>query len=201
MNDTLKKILKPLASLYLTVPLLAISLLLVYAGTTAQKELGIQDVQKQYFHSFVAHVSFDQVVLPFSKAGSHHIPGGFPLPGGYTLILPNPSRRFAWLAGDNPDAIGVRVPQLTGVAHDVVSAVGAVVATSANMPGGRDPATLDEVPRSIRAGAGAEIDGGRVPGTPSTVVDLTGPEPCVLRPGALAPEEVLRRLDAAVRSS
>ena len=86
MIDTFKKTLKPLASLYLTVPLLAISLLLVYAGTTAQKELGIQDVQKQYFHSFVAHVSFDQVLLPFSKAGSHHIPGGFPLPGGYTLI-------------------------------------------------------------------------------------------------------------------
>lgn len=84
--DTLKKILKPLASLYLTVPLLAVSLLLVYAGTTAQKQLGIQDVQKQYFHSFVAHVSFDQVLLPFAKAGSHHIPGGFPLPGGYTLI-------------------------------------------------------------------------------------------------------------------
>lgn len=123
------------------------------------------------------------------------------LPGGYTLILPNPSRRFPWLAGDNPDAIGVRVPQLTGALHDVVSVVGAVVATSANMPGGPDPATLDQVPRSIRAGAGAEIDAGRVPGTPSTVVDLTGPEPCVLRPGALAPEEVLRRLDAAVRSS
>lgn len=82
----MKKILKPLASLYLTVPLLAASLLLVYAGTTAQKDLGIQDVQKQYFHSFLTHITFDQVLLPFSKAGTQHLPGGFPFPGGYTLI-------------------------------------------------------------------------------------------------------------------
>jgi hypothetical protein len=44
------------------------------------------------------------------------------------------------------------------------------------------------------------IDGGRVPGTPSTVVDLTGAEPLVVRRGPASPDEVLRRLGAAVRS-
>lgn len=123
------------------------------------------------------------------------------LPGPLTLILPNPARRYRWLTGPNPEAIGVRVPQFEGPGRDVLERFGAVVATSANHPGGPDPRRLDEVPTEIQEGAGAAIDGGELPGTPSTVVDLTGPEPRVLREGAVPTEEILRRLDAAVRSS
>jgi len=122
------------------------------------------------------------------------------LPGPVTLILPNPARRFRWLTGTNPEAIGVRVPAFDGPGADVLERVGAVAATSANHPGGRDPRRLDEVPEEIRAGAGALVDGGELPGSPSTVIDLTGPEPRVLRDGALPAEEALRRLGAAVRS-
>jgi L-threonylcarbamoyladenylate synthase len=122
------------------------------------------------------------------------------LPGPVTLILPNPARRFRWLTGTNPEAIGVRVPAFHGPGAEVLERVGAVAATSANHPGGRDPKRLDEVPEEIRAGAGALVDGGELPGSPSTVIDLTGPEPRVLREGALPAEEALRRLGAAVRS-
>ena len=122
------------------------------------------------------------------------------LPGPVTLILPNPARRFRWLTGMNPEAIGVRVPDFDGPGADILKSVGAVVATSANHPGGRDPKRLDEVPDDIRAGAAALVDGGELPGSPSTVIDLTGPEPRIIRAGALQPEEALRRLDAAVRS-
>jgi L-threonylcarbamoyladenylate synthase len=123
------------------------------------------------------------------------------LPGPFTLVVPNPARRFPWLTGDNPAALGVRVPHLEGVTRDVLAEVGAVVATSANLPGGPDPRRLDEVPEEIRAGAAAVVDAGEVPGTPSTVVDLTGPEPRILREGAVSAAEVLRRLQAPVRSS
>jgi L-threonylcarbamoyladenylate synthase len=123
------------------------------------------------------------------------------LPGPYTLILSNPARRFGWLTGTNPEAIGVRVPQLAGPGAEVLARVGAVVATSANNAGGRDPATVDDVPEEIRAGAGAVVDGGRLPGRASTVVDLTGREPRILREGAVRSDEVLRRLGPAVRSS
>jgi L-threonylcarbamoyladenylate synthase len=123
------------------------------------------------------------------------------LPAPLTLILPNPARRFPWITGTNPEAIGVRVPELTGVGAEVVGALGAVVATSANRPGGPDPSRIDEVPEELRAGAGAVVDGGPLPGAPSTVVDLTGDEPRILREGALAGEELLRRLGPAVRSS
>ena len=125
---------------------------------------------------------------------------GLLLPGPVTLILPNPARRFRWLTGTNPEAIGVRVPDFDGPGAEVLERVGAVVATSANHPGGRDPRRLDEVPDDIRAGAAALIDGGELPGSPSTVIDLTRAKPRIIRDGALPAEEALRRLDAAVRS-
>jgi len=123
------------------------------------------------------------------------------LPGPLTLVVPNPARRFPWLTGENPDALGVRVPQLAGTTRDVLDQLGAVVATSANLSGGPDPHRVEDVPQEIRAGAAAVVDGGELPGTPSTVVDLTGPEPRILREGAVSAADVLRRLQAAVRSS
>jgi L-threonylcarbamoyladenylate synthase len=122
------------------------------------------------------------------------------LPGPVTLILPNPARRFRWLTGTNPETIGVRVPDFHGPGAEILERVGAVVATSANHPGGADPKRLEEVPEDIRDGAGAVVDGGELPGSPSTVIDLTGEKPRILREGALPAEEALRRLDAAVPS-
>ena len=116
------------------------------------------------------------------------------LPGPFTLVLPNPAKRYAWLCGNTPDAIGVRVPDLQPEAADVVAAVRVVLATSANLPGGPDPRALDDVPDAIRVGVGGELDLGPVPGTPSTVLDLTGSEPRVLREGAVASADALARL-------
>ncbi len=123
------------------------------------------------------------------------------LPGPLTLVVPNPARRFRWLTGTSPETIGVRVPELTGPTREVLARVGAVVATSANLPGEPDPRSLADVPEQIRAGAAAVLDGGELAGTPSSVVDLTGPQPRILREGAVPAEEILRRLQAPVRSS
>jgi L-threonylcarbamoyladenylate synthase len=118
------------------------------------------------------------------------------LPGAYTLVFRNPNRRYRWLNGDARDTIGVRVPVLDGEARAVVEQVGAVTATSANRHHGLDPKRLEDVPREIREGSAAEIDGGELPGVPSTVIDLTGPEPRVLREGAVAAQEALARISA-----
>jgi L-threonylcarbamoyladenylate synthase len=120
------------------------------------------------------------------------------LPGAYTLVLPNPARRFPWLAGATPGAIGVRVPVLPDATARILGEVGAVAATSANLPGGSDPRRLDEVPAALREGAGAVVDGGELPGTPSTVLDLTGPEPRVLREGAVPAAEALALVESAL---
>ena len=115
------------------------------------------------------------------------------LPGRLTLILPNPERRFPLLAGSRPDTIGVRVPELRGAALRIVTRVGAVGATSANVHGGPDPRRLAEVPEEIREAA-VLVDGGGLPGIASTVVDLTGDEAKILREGAVPAAEVLERL-------
>ena len=88
----------------------------------------------------------------------------------------------------------MRVPELRGAARRIVTRVGAVAATSANLHGGPDPRRLDEVPEEIREQA-VLVDGGELPGIPSTVVDLTGPEPTILREGAVPATEVLERLE------
>jgi L-threonylcarbamoyladenylate synthase len=113
------------------------------------------------------------------------------LPGPYTLILPNAARRFRWLTGNRPWTIGVRVPDLPEQAKAVLDRVGAVAATSANAPGEPDPRRVDDIPPELLSGCTAVVDVGELPGTPSTVVDFTGPEPVVVREGAGAVEAAL----------
>jgi L-threonylcarbamoyladenylate synthase len=96
------------------------------------------------------------------------------LPGPYTLVVHAP-------AGGT---VGVRVPDLPPESAVVVRAVGIVAATSANASGGPNPRRVEDVPDEIRAACGAVVDVGELPGVPSTVVDLTGPEPRILREGA-----------------
>ena len=119
------------------------------------------------------------------------------LPGPYTLVVPNPGRRYPWLTGSSPATIGVRVPELRGPGAEVLEQVGAVAATSANLRGGPEPTRVEDVPVEIRAGAAAIVDGGELPGTPSTVLDLTGPEPAVIREGAVPAEQAIERALAA----
>lgn len=116
------------------------------------------------------------------------------LPGPYTLVLPNPGRRFRWLSGARPDTIGVRVPDLPEECRAVLERVGVVAATSANVHGAPDPARIEDVPDEIRNVVAAILDTGTLPGTPSTVIDLTGREPQVLREGAVAADEARARI-------
>jgi L-threonylcarbamoyladenylate synthase len=69
----------------------------------------------------------------------------------------------------------------------VLHAVGVVCATSANAAGGPNPRRVEDIPEEIRNACGAILDVGELPGTPSTVLDLTGDEPRVLREGAARP--------------
>ena len=105
------------------------------------------------------------------------------LPGPYTLIVPNPAGRLAHLSGDTPERIGLRVPQLDPGVARLADGAGGLLMTSANLRGGGDPARLDQVPERLRAAAAFEVDGGPLGGVPSSVIDVTGPEPRVLREG------------------
>ena len=119
------------------------------------------------------------------------------LPGPLTLVVPNPGLRFAWLNEERPEALGVRVPGVSGPAKEILDALGALVATSATLPGGPDPRVLADVPARLLAAVDAVVDVGPLPGAPSTVIDATGAEPVVLREGALPAAEALARLRAS----
>jgi L-threonylcarbamoyladenylate synthase len=99
------------------------------------------------------------------------------LPGPVTAVL--------------PDGRGLRVPDLPAL-----RGTPPVLQTSANLTGGPDARRLEDVPEAIRAGADLVLDGGELPGTPSTVVDLrAGPEDVrILREGAVPAAEIRRRL-------
>ena len=90
--------------------------------------------------------------------------------------------RTRWSSGTSASAC----PSLPPPAADVVRAVGVVAATSANLAGGPDPRRVEDIPEEIRAACGAIVDAGELPGVPSTVIDLTGDEPRVLRRAAPA---------------
>jgi L-threonylcarbamoyladenylate synthase len=111
------------------------------------------------------------------------------LPGAITAVLPNPARRYPLACGPAPDRLGVRVPALTGALEPLAAARWPVLQSSANPSGGADARRLDEVAAPIRAAVDVQLDAGELPGTPSTVVDLTGYERsgefAVLREGAV----------------
>jgi L-threonylcarbamoyladenylate synthase len=119
------------------------------------------------------------------------------LPGGVTVVVPNPAQRFNWLCGADPARIGVRVPVLLPSIAAAIDRVGAIAATSANLAGEPDPIVLDDVPHAILSRVAVAIDAGRAPaGRPSTVVDLTGEDPRVLRAGAVSEAQIASLLSA-----
>jgi L-threonylcarbamoyladenylate synthase len=119
------------------------------------------------------------------------------LVGPLTIVVGNPARRLRWLTGSRPETIGVRVPDVTGAAAELLQQVGVVAATSANLHGGPDPRRIEDVPAAILDAVAAVLDAGELPGAPSTVIDLTGSSPRVLREGAVPAAEALRRVGAS----
>ena len=91
------------------------------------------------------------------------------LPGSVTCIVEDPQRRFIAAAGRTPGSVGLRAPDMSGPISGLDLPL---IATSANDVGGRDPAVLAEVPDRIRDAVDIEVDGGRLPGTASAVIDL-----------------------------
>jgi L-threonylcarbamoyladenylate synthase len=98
------------------------------------------------------------------------------LPGPVTLLLPNPARRFPLACdplGSGSALLGLRVPVLSGPLAALVTVRVPFAQSSANLSGGADPRRLEDVPVELREGADLVLDGGELPGTASTVVDLS----------------------------
>ena len=120
------------------------------------------------------------------------------LPGPVTAIVPNPGRLYPLATGPEPGKLGLRLPGLGPELEPMLAMRRPVLQSSANPSGGADPRRLGDVDGRIRRGADAELDGGELPGTPSTVVDLTRYEDAgdyvVLREGAISAADLGGRL-------
>ena len=119
------------------------------------------------------------------------------LPGPVSLLLPNPAQRFPLACGRDASTLGLRVPTLQAL----VDVRWPVLQSSANLAGGPDPVRLEEVPDRICQAADLVMDGGALPGTASTVIDLrryeeTG-EWSVARAGAVEREQLLDALGSS----
>jgi tRNA threonylcarbamoyl adenosine modification protein (Sua5/YciO/YrdC/YwlC family) len=124
-------------------------------------------------------------------------------PGPLTLVLPRSARSVPWSLGDHAETIGVRVPD-----HPIarlLTRTGPLATSSANLSGGSgadDPPTIREAfgdqVRVYLFTAAEAAPRGRSGATASTVVDLSGGEPRILRGGWIGPRDVERVTGLAV---
>jgi L-threonylcarbamoyladenylate synthase len=113
-------------------------------------------------------------------------------PGPLTLILPRKKdATVSLLASAGLDTLAVRVPSHPA-AQKLLRAVGLpIAAPSANASGKLSPTTPMHVAESLGDKVDLILAGGRSPiGVESTVVNVTGPEPVILRPGGVTREQL-----------
>lgn len=110
-------------------------------------------------------------------------------PGPLTIVLPE-MEDLSWDLGDTRGGVAVRMP-----AHDdlldLILSVGPLAATSANPTGEPTPRTVEEIAARLDGAVSLFLDGGPSTGdVPSTIVDLTGWRPKIVREGAIARSQI-----------
>jgi L-threonylcarbamoyladenylate synthase len=110
-------------------------------------------------------------------------------PGALTLVAKHqPS--LQWDLGDTRGTVAVRMP-LHPVAIELLTEVGPMAVSSANLTGYPVPEDCDAAQEMLGDSVSVYLDGGPTPGiVPSSIVDVTGEIPVLLRAGAISAEEL-----------
>ena len=110
-------------------------------------------------------------------------------PGGLTLVC-RAQRTLSWDLGDTRGTVAIRMP-LHPVALDLLKETGPLAVSSANVSGMPAATTVDEAADQLGDTVAVFLDDGPATGgVPSTIVDLTGAIPRLLRAGAIPVEEL-----------
>ena len=116
------------------------------------------------------------------KLASHFWPGPLTLVVPKNLALPD--------SVSAKDTVGVRIPDNT-IARTLLRSAGPMAVTSANISGGKNPTTAEEVFAQLNGRIELILDGGKTAGgVASTVVDCTQMEPIILRAGPISLQEI-----------
>jgi L-threonylcarbamoyladenylate synthase len=111
-------------------------------------------------------------------------------PGGLTLVLRH-TYTLAWDLGETRGTVAVRMP-LHPVTLDLLAQTGPLAVSSANLTGRGPALTAEEAQAQLGPVVEVYLDGGPcAEPTPSTIVDLTGPKPRMIRTGAVTTEDLL----------
>jgi len=106
-------------------------------------------------------------------------------PGGLTLVC-RAARTLSWDLGDTKGTVAIRMPE-DAVALDLLRETGPMAVTSANLTGSPAATTAAEARDQLGESVAVYLDSGKTSGSlASTIVDLTGPQPRLLRRGAIS---------------
>ncbi|MDV7357473.1 L-threonylcarbamoyladenylate synthase [Rhodococcus sp. NPDC019627] len=120
-------------------------------------------------------------------------------PGGLSLVVEQ-APSLAWDLGDTRGTVMLRMP-LHPVALELLREVGPLAVSSANVSGQPPATTVQEARDQLGGSAGVYLDGGRAEqGRASTIVDLTGASPRILREGAVPTGDVADVLGVTAES-
>ncbi|MBT3362977.1 MAG: threonylcarbamoyl-AMP synthase [Chloroflexi bacterium] len=114
-------------------------------------------------------------------------------PGGLTMVVKKHASLSTPAIAEG-ETVALRVPG-HAIALEIVRKLGKpVTGTSANLSGSETPVTASQVRKQLGNTVDMIIDGGKCPGTAvSTIIDITGPVPKVLRQGAV-PKQALEEI-------
>jgi L-threonylcarbamoyladenylate synthase len=173
-------------------------------AANAEDELAVRRVfaikGRPATHPLIVHVASAGELASWARhvpEEAHRLAAAF-WPGPLTLVLPRGPRATDAVTGGQ-DTVAVRVPN-----HPLALAVlealgGGVAAPSANRFGKVSPTTAEHVRADLGDDVDLILDGGPCTvGLESTIVDLSGGAPAVLRPGGLSVEAIERALGCEV---
>ncbi|HYK67033.1 MAG TPA: L-threonylcarbamoyladenylate synthase [Streptosporangiaceae bacterium] len=106
-------------------------------------------------------------------------------PGALTIVC-RATRSLSWDLGETKGTVAVRMPE-DAVALDLLRETGPMAVSSANLTGSAAATTAEQAREQLGESVSIYLDGGTAPGgVASTIVDLTGPTPRLLRRGAIS---------------
>ena len=166
-------------------------------GADATADLAVAAIfaakRRPSFNPLIVHVAETAMAAALARFDEHAMRLAHRFwPGPLTLVLPRlPTCPVSLLASAGLPTIAVRVPRHP-VAARLLSRFGRPIAAPSANPSGRlSPTTAAHVAAALGDTIGLILDGGPTQvGLESTIVDLSGPSPVLLRPGGLAEEEI-----------